>query len=118
MEMLQMLAKLLKAINYHYGIVQGTVKYPYWVGEYIESEVFTEDGKREFTVLLNGFTRGKYVELEREKEKIRELIDNRLIQQNKSVFLVNFGGSINIPVDNESLKRQQITIKIQEWRSK
>ena len=118
MEMLKMLATLLHGINYHYGTVQGKVKYPYWVGEYIESEVFTEDGKREFTVLLNGFTRGKYIELESEKEKIRELVNNRLINQDKSVFLVNFGGSINVPVDDESLKRCQITIKIQEWRSK
>ena len=40
------------------------VTYPYFTGEFTETPTTTEDGCEETEVILTGFHRGKYIELE------------------------------------------------------
>ena len=54
-------------INYEFWEWTSPVKYPYFVGEYSESEPVNEDGMQESEVILNGFTREAYFELETAK---------------------------------------------------
>ena len=60
-------------LNYEFGqMSESPPKYPYWVGDYTESESLTEDGVEQPIIILNGFSRGKFIELEEQKEKIKE----------------------------------------------
>lgn len=59
-------------LNYEFGkMTQSPPQYPYWVGDYTEPEGMTEDGKEESTVILTGFSRGKFIELETQKATIK-----------------------------------------------
>ena len=44
------------------------ITYPYWVGEYTESEPLTESGESESTFILTGTTNGSWLSLEQQKE--------------------------------------------------
>ena len=58
-------------LEYSFGEYAGNpVVYPYFVGEYTETEPFTEDGLQECTFLLTGFSRGSWLALEDAKESI------------------------------------------------
>ena len=59
------------AIPYEFMEWTSEVQYPYFVGEITENESVTEDGAEEATFILTGFHRGKYIELEEIKEKIK-----------------------------------------------
>ena len=61
------------AVPYEFGEWTNDVKYPYFVGEINETATMTEDGYEESTMLLTGFTRGKYIDLEIIKEKIKSI---------------------------------------------
>ena len=101
-------------------------KYPYWVGDYTESESLTEDGAEQPIIILNGFSRGRFIELEKQKEKIKEyfkfgktdLMTVTLPDQTTSKVSVNiwFSDSINIPDDNLDLKRCQIHLNTKIWK--
>ena len=49
------------------------LQYPYFVGEYTETEPLNEDGECESVFILTGTTRDAWLSLEVEKEKIRNL---------------------------------------------
>ena len=95
------------------------VVYPYFVGEYQETESVTEDGLQESTFLLTGFSRDTWLALEDAKEKI-ELYFNRVsgktvITDNGSAVAVFYAHSLIIPTGDAELKRIQINLKIKEW---
>lgn len=114
-------------LNYEFGQMSDSPpKYPYWVGDYTESESLTEDGVEQPIIILNGFSRGKFIELEKQKEKIKEyfkfgktdLMTVTLPDQTTSKVSVNiwFSDSINIPDDNLDLKRCQIHLNTKIWK--
>lgn len=114
-------------LNYEFGQMSDSPpKYPYWVGDYTESESLTEDGIEQPIIILNGFSRGKFIELEEQKEKIKEyfkfgktdLMTVILPDQTISKVSVNiwFSDSINIPDDNLDLKRCQIHLNTKIWK--
>ena len=114
-------------LNYEFGQMSNSPpKYPYWVGDYTESESLTEDGVEQPIIILNGFSRGKFIELEEQKEKIKEyfkfgktdLMTVTLPDQTISKVSVNiwFSDSINIPDDNLDLKRCQIHLNTKIWK--
>ena len=114
-------------LNYEFGQMSDSPpQYPYWVGDYTESESLTEDGVEQPIIILNGFSRGKFIELEEQKEKIKEyfkfgktdLMTVTLPDQTTSKVSVNiwFSDSINIPDDNLDLKRCQIHLNTKIWK--
>ncbi len=114
-------------LNYEFGQMSDSPPtYPYWVGDYAESEGLTEDGVENQTIILNGFSRGKFIELEEQKEKIKEyfkfgktdLMTVTFPDGNKSKVSINiwFADSINIPDDNMDLKRCQIHLNTKIWK--
>ena len=48
------------------------------VGEYNEIESVNEDGLQETTFILTGTTRGSWLELEQDKEKIEQLFKDKI----------------------------------------
>jgi hypothetical protein len=119
-ESLGYIRKLLKdnGINYEFGEWTSEVVYPYFVGEYQESEALNESGMLETNFILNGFTRGNWLELEQAKQTIRELADYQCLLENGVGFAIKYGNSLIIPTGDIELKRIQINLRIKEWSVK
>lgn len=104
-------------INYHFLYYKtDRVEYPYWVGEYIETEYSAETNYQETTFILTGVTRGSYLELEKQKEIIKKALkDKRAILPSGTGIAVYFDYSMPIRVDDIELQKIQINLTIQEW---
>lgn len=104
-------------INYHFLYYKtDKVEYPYWVGEYLESEYSAETNYQETTFILTGVTRGSYLELEKQKEIIKKALkDKRAILPSGTGIAVHYDYSIPIRVDDIELQKIQINLTIQEW---
>lgn len=104
-------------INYHFLYYKtDRVEYPYWVGEYIETEYSAETNYQETTFILTGVTRGSYLELEKQKEIIKKALkDKRAVLSSGTGIAVHFDYSMPIRVDDIELQKIQINLTIQEW---
>lgn len=108
-------------LEYEFGTYdKKPVKYPYWVGEYQEFDTITEDGLQESTVILNGFSRGSWLDLENDKAKIESYFGRisakTVITDSGSGVAVSFSDALIVPTGDAELKRMQINLKVQEWK--
>lgn len=121
MEKLKFINEQMTAIAVPYEFMQWTsnIKYPYFVGEITEEPTTTEDGLEESTMLLTGFHRGKSIDLETIKEKIKKhfhpICGLRGWTDNGAI-VVFFDGAFYIPTGEADLKKIQINLKIKEWK--
>lgn len=118
---LNFISSKLKEIDIPYCFEEWTKKitYPYFVGEYTESEPLNEDGESESTFMLTGTTNGSWLELERQKERIRRLFPDIGVTEILSgdiAIAVMYAGSMPVPTGTDQLKRMQINLKVKEWR--
>lgn len=117
-EGLNFISSILKPlINYHFLYYKtDKVEYPYWVGEYLESEYSAETNYQGTTFILTGITRGSYLELEKQKEIIKKALkDKRAILSNGAGIAVHYDYSMPIRTDDIELQKIQINLTIQEW---
>lgn len=109
-------------INYEFGEWSSKVVYPYFVGEYQESPPMNEDGMQESTFLLTGFSRGSWLQLENEKEKIENHFNKvggkTVITESGSAVAVFYANSLIVPTGDAELKKIQINLTIKEWSVK
>lgn len=104
-------------INYEFAQWSGEIVYPYFVGEYSESEPMTEDGLLVSTFVLNGFSRSTWLALEQAKETIEKLFSNSVqVLSSGNGVCIFYAGSIIIPENDPELKRIQINLTIKEWK--
>jgi len=106
-------------LNYEFErMTQSPPKYPYWVGDYTESEPITEDGEESFTFFLNGFARGNVSSLEIERTKIKNYFKHGISVFTESgvAVSISFGGSFSTPLEENDLKKCQITLQIKIWK--
>ena len=121
MEVLKFISEQMTALEipYEFGEWTSAVKYPYFVGESTEEETTTEDGAEKRVFLLTGFHRGKYIDLEEIKEKIKKHFHPvyGLRAQTDGVTIAAFyGGAFFVPTGEADLKRIQITLNIYQWK--
>lgn len=92
--------------------------YPYWVGEYTADPTDTEDGLETSTITLTGFVRDKFLELEKQKDKIKDHFKNgvSVITKSGSAVVIFYAGSLTVPTDDSNLKRCQINLQIKKWK--
>ena len=117
-EGLNFISSILKPlVNYHFLYYKtDKVEYPYWVGEYLESEYSAETNYQETTFIITGVTRGSYLELEKQKEIIKKALkDKRAILPSGTGIAVHYDYSMPIRVDDIELQKIQINLTIQEW---
>lgn len=117
-EGLNFISSILKPlVNYHFLYYKtDKVEYPYWVGEYLESEYSAETNYQETTFILTGVTRGSYLELEKQKEIIKKALnDKRAVLSSGTGIAVHYDYSMPIRVDDIELQKIQINLTIQEW---
>lgn len=92
----------------------------YWVGEYSETEPFTEDGLQETQFILTGTTKGSWVSLESQKATIEELFPyiggNVATLSNGNAIAIYYGNAFPVPTGDMFLKRIQINLTVKEWK--
>ena len=104
-------------INYEFMEWTSDAVYPYWVGEYTESEPLNEDGMQESTFMITGTTNGSWLSLEEAKATIESNLCNQtVILPNGNGLTVFYSGSLVVPTGNEKMKRMQINLLIKEWK--
>lgn len=109
-------------LNYEFGEWTSGPVYPYWVGEYQEVPGTNEDGMQETTFLLTGFSRGKWSDLENDKEKISAYFGkvggHTVTTDEGSAVAVFYSNSFVVPTGDMQLKRMEINLTIKEWSVK
>lgn len=108
-------------LEYAFGVYAGDpVIYPYFVGEYTETEPMTEDGLQNTTFLLTGFHRGTWMELEQAKERIENYFNRvsgkTVITDSGSGVAIFYANTLIVPTGDAELKRIQINLQVKEWK--
>lgn len=108
-------------IEYAFGVYEGNpIVYPYFVGEYTETEASTEDGLQETTFMLTGFSRDTWLTLEDAKERIENYFNpvggKTVITDNGSGVAIFYAHSLIVPTGDAELKSIQINLSIKEWK--
>lgn len=108
-------------LEYEFGeYTKKRIVYPYFVGEYTETEPTTEDGLQETTFMLSGFSRGTWLTLENAKEKIERYFNKvygkTVMVDDGSAVAVFYGNSLIVPTGDEELKKIQINLQCKEWK--
>jgi hypothetical protein len=108
-------------LEYEFGeYTKEPIVYPYFVGEYTETEPMTEDGLQETTFMLSGFSRGTWLTLENAKAKIENYFNKvygkTVMVDDGSAVAVFYGSSLIVPTGDEELKKIQINLQCKEWK--
>lgn len=122
-QVLKIISDTMKALGIAYGFGEysgNPVVYPYFVGEYTETEMFNESGLQESTFLLTGFSRGSWLDLENAKERIEKQF-NRVsgkigITDSGSAVAIFYSHALIVPTGDAELKSIQINLSIKEWK--
>lgn len=108
-------------LEYEFGeYTKEPIVYPYFVGEYTETEPMTEDGLQETTFMLSGFSRGTWLTLENAKAKIENYFNKvygkTVMVDDGSAVAVFYGNALIVPTGDEELKKIQINLQCKEWK--
>lgn len=108
-------------LEYEFGeYTKKRITYPYFVGEYTETEPTTEDGLQETTFMLTGFSRSTWLTLENAKDKIESYFNKvygkTVMVDDGSAVAVFYGNALVVPTENEELKKIQINLQCKEWK--
>ena len=123
-EVLQIIKNAMNFLSLQYdfgeykGNAEGQIVYPYFVGEYMETESTTEDGLQESTFILTGFSRDDWDALEEAKAKIeRHFSHGKVgITSSGSAVAIFYAHSRIIPTGDAELKSIQVNLNIKEWK--
>lgn len=122
-EVLKLVSDAMEAlgIEYAFGVYEGNpVVYPYFVGEYTETESTTEDGLQESTFMLTGFSRDTWLTLETAKERIENCFNQvsgkTVITDSGSGVAIFYAHSLIVPTGDAELKSIQVNLSIKEWK--
>lgn len=118
---LGIIASELNSIGVPYEFMRWTsaVQYPYFVGEYTETPTLTEDGKEEGTLILTGYTRGSWLDLEQMKAKIKNhfpSIYGLRKSTDDGAVVISYRESMPIDTGEAELKKIQINLDIKQWK--
>lgn len=111
-------------LNYEFMEWSGPLSYPYFTGEYTETEPVSEAGEQEASFILDGFARDgpdsrAYLELEDAKMKIADYfpaINGRMVATQTGRAAIFYANSFPVQTEDAALKRIQINLTVKEWR--
>lgn len=105
-------------INYSFARWNGEIAFPYWIGEYSETDSIDEDGMSDADFILTGTTEESWTSLQEEKERIERLFGNRTTVLDSGLGVcIGFERALVVPTESERLKRIQINLSVKEWRN-
>ena len=121
MDKLKFISEQMESIGIPYEFMEWTseITYPYYVGEITEDTVEAEDGEEHSTMLLTGFSRGKMIDLIKDKDKIKSHfppVYGRRGQTDGGAIAVFFDGFFPIPSGEADLYKIQINLQIIEMK--
>lgn len=120
-ESLKAVSDSMEALGLNYALMrwEGGPDYPYFVGEYQEVPMTTEDGLQETDFTLTGYTRGSWLDLETAKEQIMKYFHpiwgKRVITDETGVAIL-YANSFAVPTVEAELKKIEINLIIKEWK--
>lgn len=124
-KMLKWIADELKSAGIEYHLNRnGKSKptYPYFVGELLPVDPVNEDGMQEYSLLLDGFTRGTLTELLECAEKIEEcfpIVDGKVaVLGDSETVAAWYSGCQPVETGEEELQKVTITITIHTWKAR
>ena len=112
----------MNIIDVPYGFMRwasSTVPKRYWIGEYTESPPLTEDGYKEFTLMLTGTTQGSWALLSQDRATIEghfPSIEGLRITTDHGAVAIFYENSIPVPTGDANLKRIQVNLRIKAWK--
>lgn len=107
------------AVPYEFGEWTQDIQYPYFTGEMTEEPISTEDGAENSTFILTGFHRGKRIDLEEIKAKVKKHFDPIFGIRQRTAggsIAAFFNNAYYVPTGEADLKRIEIYITIKEWK--
>ena len=117
------MAKELKGLGHQYHFLQNRSKnpsYPYFVGEIFPQEGITEDGKKEYTMLLTGFDRSedfiRLLECAEAVEGYFPTVSGRTFFEGNQCIAAYFSGATPIPSGEEGLQKMEIKLSVKSWK--
>lgn len=118
---LEYMKNLIESIGIPYDFMRWNkeeVPECYFVGNYLETPSPTreENGYRESTFILRGYTRGDWLLLEQAKAKIEANVAKTAILGDGSGIAVFYESASPVPTGDAELKSIKIDLNIQEWR--
>lgn len=122
MKVIEIISDAMKELGLNYAFMEWNELpvYPYFTGEYQETEPHTEDGIQETTFILTGFSRSSFFELERAKELISDYFNpitgKAAMADDGSAIVVFYAGTLMIPTEDAALKKIQINLSVKEWK--
>lgn len=81
------------------------------------THICRSDGCQEITFILDGFTRGSWLSLEKYKQKIEQNIERTAILASGAGVAVFYGNASPVPTGDAELKRIQINLTIKEYKN-
>jgi hypothetical protein len=122
MDKMKFIEEQMTALEIPYELMEWTadVTYPYFVGEFSETEPISEDGAETSTLLLTGFHRGPYADLLEIKEKLKRHFDpiyGARARTEHGSIAVFYSNAFFVHSGEADLKKIQINISVKEWRN-
>lgn len=90
----------------------------YFTYEYSETQGMNaeENGRRDITVYIRGYTWGDWMALEEAKERIEKIVPTTAILENGSGIAIFYDAASVVPTGLDDLKSIKIDMTIQEWK--
>lgn len=122
-EILQAIDEAMESLGLPYAFMmfnKSPLPSPYFVGEYTEIAGTTEDGLRECTFMLTGYTRGTWIELEQAREKIEKHFSRAYgytaVTESGTGLAISYANTLIVPTGDAEVKRIQVNLNVKEWK--
>ncbi len=120
-ESLKAISDGMAALGLSYAFMrwEGEKKDPYFVGEYQEVPMTTEDGMQETDFILTGRTRGSWLDLETAKKQIEEYfhpIYGKRVSTETTGLAITYENGFAVPSVELELKKIEIHLNVKEWK--
>lgn len=114
-------ANLMDNLSIPYDFMEWKEKPPedyYFVGDFIEAATTDreENGHKEYTFILRGFTRKDWMLLEQAKAKIEKSAAVTTILEDGTGLAVFYSYGEHVPTGDAALKGIKINLSVHEWR--
>jgi hypothetical protein len=111
----------LNSIGVPYEFMRWTsaVNGAYFVGEISETPTDTEDGGKEYSLILTGTTRGSWLELENYRAKIEDhfpTVYGLRKSTDDGAVVIFYSHSFPVKTGEAEVKRIQINLQIKQWK--
>lgn len=117
---LKYISNIMKELKvpYEFMIWSKELSFPFFVGEFTETDNEKEDGMMSSTFIITGTTDGTYLQLLDVKDKIKNYFTNEgltAIFDDGCGVAISYSNSFPVPTGENGLKRIQINLQIIEW---